>query len=162
MAIISFEHIAPDGQVAVVPDGFRRLDWDVFVALDDEFLETFMGNSNAIRTGEAAAVGDPDGGAVGFHSPDRDNDFDLNSGYFTAAAENNLQVKIVGFDDGKKVATKVLTLDADQENADQEFIRFGPQFDGIDEVKFTVIGGTNPDPSDFQPIFGVDDLFLNL
>ena len=113
MAIISFENITPDGSIADVPDGFRKLDWDNFVAVDDKFLERAIGNTNAVRTGEAAAFNVP-GETASFKSADRDDDFDLNSGYFTAINQadgiaNDLQIKFVGFDDGKKVATKVFS-----------------------------------------------------
>src|SRR5215204_4219030 len=163
MAIISFENIAPDGQVEEVPDGFRNLNWDNFVAIDDEFLKADIGNTNAIRTGEAAAFTDSDGSAD-FKSPDRDDDFDLNSGYFTAINQadgiaNDLTVKVLGFDDGERVAKKVLLLDTDR-----EFVQFSAQFDDIDEVRFKASGGTDANPDDrsvFTRIFGVDDLFID-
>src|SRR5215217_4688835 len=112
MAIISFEKLAPDGRAALVPDGFRKLDWDGFAAVDDELLEIISGNTNAIRTGEAAAFS-RDENSAGFQSPDRDDDFDLNNGYFTAAVTTDLTVKVFGFDDGERVAKKVLVLDTD-------------------------------------------------
>src|SRR5215203_2377772 len=125
MAVISFEKIAANDLAAEVPDGFRRLDWDHFLAMEGSALEARFGITNAVRTGEAAALNDF-GESAGFESPDRDDDFDLNNGYFTAfnAADFPVNVKIVGLDDGKKVAAKVLVLDADQ-----EFVRFGAQFD---------------------------------
>ena len=160
MAIISFEKIAGDVTIAEVPDGFRRLNWDNFLAADAEYLEARFGITNAVRTGEAAALNDF-GESAGFESPDRDDDFDLNNGYFTAfdAADLPVNVKVVGFDDGKKVAAKVLVLDADR-----EFVRFGAQFDDIDEVGFKVKGGTDPAPNEaapFPPFFLVDDLFID-
>ena len=142
MAVISFENIAGNNQVEEVPDGFRNLDWDNFIAVDDKFLERAIGNTNAIRTGEAAAFTEER--RASFESPDRDDDFDLNNGYFTALNANNLRVQVFGFDDGERVAKKVLTLDTDR-----EFVRFGAQFDDIDEVRFTT-----------REIFGIDDLFI--
>ena len=148
MAIISFEKIAPDGMGGVVPDGFRRLNWDNFVAIDNEYLESLVGNTNAIRTGEAAAINEAR--SISFKSFDRDDDFDLNNGYFTAliadSLADNIMVKVLGFDDGERVAKKVLTLETNQ-----EFVRFGPHFDDIDEVRFTVKTDST---------FGIDDLFV--
>ena len=52
----------------------------------------------------------------------------------------------------------VLVLDTDR-----EFVRFGSQFDDIDQVRITAKGGTDADPHDtYLPAqtFAVDDLFL--
>jgi hypothetical protein len=158
MAKISFERIADDNSFAEVPDGFRNLNWFNFIAVDDEFLEEAIGNTNAIRTGEAAAFSG-ENGLAGFESPDRDNDFNLNSGYVTADNANDLKVKVFGFDDGERVAKKVLLLDQDR-----EFVQFGAQFDDIDEVRFIAKGGTDADPNDAVAVtqsFVVDDLFID-
>ena len=156
MAFISFENIAGDGKLKKVPDGYSDLDWNNFFAIDDDY---YLGTNfeKAIRTGEAAAFNgleDP----AGFKSADRFNDFDLNSGHFAAFNADDLRVKVVAYDDGEKVATKFLVLDPSR-----EFVRFGPLFDSIDEVRFTPRGGTDADPDDGIPVFhtfGVDDLFI--
>src|SRR5215207_10200158 len=142
MAKISFENIVGDGDVYPPQDPYRNLDWDNFSAADDDFLKDLVGNRNGVRIGEAAAL-NYDGQPASFKSLDRDDDFDLNSGYFTALNANDLTVKVFGFDDGERIAKKVLVLDIDR-----EFVRFGPQFDDIDEVKFKVSGGTDPTPND--------------
>jgi len=155
MAIISFEKIASDGEAEEVPDGFRRLNWDNFVAVDDELLEMVSGNTIAFRTGEAAAFTN-DTGSIGFRSPDRDDDFDLNSGFFAAAYANGLEFKVFGYDDGERVAAKIFFLDPEQ-----EFVTFGRKFDDIDEVKITARSDAFPEDKSQTPFFGVDDLFLN-
>ena len=157
MAKISFENIAGDGQDMEVPDGFRNLKWNSFFAVDDEQLEEVIGNSDAIRTGEAAAFND-NRGIAKFQSFKRADDFDLDSGYFTAFNANNLKVTVSGFDDGERVARKSFTLDTDR-----EFVRFGREFDDIDEVWFGVGAGRDANPNDDLPpflIFGVDDLLV--
>ena len=132
------------------------MNWDNFFAENDSIASE--GILNVIHSGRASAFngfGDP----AGFKSPDRDDDFDLNSGYFAASTNNDLKVKVFGFDDGEKVATQVLILDPTQ-----EFVTFSSQFDDIDEVKFKAKGGTDPNPDDGQPattVFAVDDLFID-
>ena len=143
MARISFENIVGDNDVGVVPDGFANLDWDNFFAIDDERLERASGgNTDAIRTGEAVAFSENP--VASFKSFDRADDFDLDNGYFTALFENDVRVKVLGFDDGERVAKKVLTLETNQ-----EFVRFGREFNNIDEVKFTA-----------DVAFGMDDLSI--
>src|SRR5215208_816510 len=113
MAIISFENLADDGEFAVVPDGFRRLNWDNFIAIDANYFDDKGGGiaTNAIHTGEAAGYS-AGGRVLSFESPNRDDDFDLNNGYFTAVvgtgSTNDATVKVFGFDDSERVAKKVL------------------------------------------------------
>ena len=61
--------------------------------------------------GAAAAFNKFADNPTGFKSFDRDDDFDLNSGYFAAFSAKDLQVKVIAFDDGERVATKGFTLD---------------------------------------------------
>ena len=158
MAKISFENIVGDGDNYPPQNPYRGLDWDNFTVIDDDLLKDTVGNRHAIRTGEAAAFNDFKQPAS-FKSPDQTDNFDLNSGHFTAFNANDLTVKVFGFDDGERVAKQVLTLDPER-----EFVKFGAQFDDIDEVKFTPSGGTDPNPDDGQPlthVFAVDDLFID-
>jgi hypothetical protein len=158
MAIINFEKIADDVSLAEVPDGYRNLIWKNFIATDDDVLPTGQGFANAVHSGEAAAF-KGDEKPSSFKSSDSEDDFDLNSGFFAAFNANDLKVKVFGFDDGEKVAAKIFFLDVEQ-----EFVTFGRKFDDIDEVRFSVGGGTNPDPKAPYPpsqFFAVDDLFID-
>src|SRR5215204_5404186 len=158
MAIITFEGLAGDNSIEEIPDGYRGLNWKNFAADDNEVFPN-NGIDSAIHSGEAAAVNGDVKKPAGFKSPDRDDDFDLNSGFFSSFNANDLKLKVFGFDDGERVAKKVFLLDPTQ-----EFVTFGPRFNDIDEVKFTLSGGTDPDPNDTFPLtqfFGMDDLFLN-
>ena len=96
-----------------------------------------------------------EGGSASFEALDREDDFDLNSGYFTeliifpparaqqlAFNTEDLTVKVFGFDDGERVARKVFTLDVTQ-----EFVTFGRKFHDIDEVTITMGGGTDAQKS---------------
>ena len=158
MAIISFENLVEAGSTfALVPDGYRHLDWD-FVAVDvtKNLVPWFK---SAVHSGEGVAYYDQSRGPTAdFKSPDRDDDFDFNSGYFTAFNANDLKVKVFGYDDGERVAKKVFLLDPDQ-----EFVRFGPQFDDIDEIIIKATGGTLDDVTEgsLEHTFAVDDLFID-
>ena len=156
MAKINFERIADVGEAAFVQDGYRGLNWDNFYAEDASIASE--GILNVIHSGRASAFNDLGRTAV-FQSPDNEDDFDFNGGYFASSEPDGLRVRVVGYDDGKKVATKLLILDTDQ-----EFVRFGPHFDGINKVTFTPSGGTDADPNDNIPPTQtclVDDLFID-
>jgi hypothetical protein len=49
------------------------------------------------------------GKPVGFESANSNDDF--NSGFFAASINNDLKIKVFGFDDGERVAKKVFYLD---------------------------------------------------
>src|SRR5215203_3137427 len=112
MAIISFENLVEAGSkdsFALIPDGYRHLDWD-FVAIDVSKLPGIW-FERAVHSGEGVAYYDPTSApTAGFKSPDRDDDFDFNSGYFTAYNATDLKVKVFGYDDGERVAKKVFLL----------------------------------------------------
>ena len=157
MAIISFEKIADDFESTPVLDGYRKLNWDNFYAENDS-IAAGTGIGAAIHSGRAAAFnafGEP----AGFASFDNADNFDLNSGFFSSSTNNGLKIRVFGFDDGERVATKSFFLDPEQ-----EFVAFSSKFNDIDEVRFKAKGGTDPNPDDGQPattVFGVDDLFID-
>src|SRR5215204_724193 len=112
MPKITFERIADVGEADFVPDGYRGLNWDNFYAEDASIASE--GILNVIHSGRAAAFnsfGDP----AGFKSPDRDDDFDLNSGYFASSQDSDLRIRVFGYDDGERVAKQVFLLDPKQE-----------------------------------------------
>jgi len=102
-----------------------------------------------IHSGEAAARSN-DGKLAGFKSADREDDFDLDSGFFTFVYDGSVDVKVFGYDDGERVARKAFSLDS----LSQEFVTFGSKFNDIDEVK--IKASDNPG---FE-IVAVDDLSL--
>ena len=157
MPIIKFEGLAPDGEIAAVPDGHRHLNWNnVYAVNGADFAGT--GHNSVIHSGKASAYNNA-GLSIAFRSADRADDFDLNSGYFATFISTDLKVKVVGFDDGERVAKKVFLLDPTQ-----EFVTFAHKFDDIDEVRFKARGGTDDNPNDDQPLtdaFAVDDLFID-
>ncbi len=156
MAIIKFEGIANVNEAAFVPNGYRGLNWDNFLAEDVSIASG--GILAVIHSGRASGFngfGEP----AGFKSPDNADDFDLDGGFFAASQSNGLKVRVFGYDDGEKVAKKTLVLDPEQ-----EFVVFGNEFNDIDEVKFRAKGGTDPDPNDGQgptTVFAVDDFLID-
>jgi len=77
VAIISFEHLADDGKIAEIPNGYRDFLWNNFYAMDDETYPN-SGAYSVIHSGEASAfngLGKP----ARFRSPDHDDDFDLST-----------------------------------------------------------------------------------
>src|SRR5215217_2532519 len=60
MATISFEGLVGVEDNLPVLDGYRNLNWSNFWAIDNVLLEERIGNSNAIRTGKAAAFSFPE------------------------------------------------------------------------------------------------------
>ena len=157
MATIKFEDIAPDGDAAKIPDGYKGLTWLNFWAIDDDFYPN-SGFDNVIESGSAAGTNADENKPGIFRSDARNNDFDLNSGFFAGGFNDDLEVTVAGYDNGDKVAQKLLTLDQDQ-----EFVRFGRKFDDIDKVAISSSGGTDADPNDdgSGPFFAVDDISIS-
>ncbi len=82
-------------------------------------------------------------------------DFDFQSGFFTAAWNDGLSLEVIGYRDGVIVATLITTLPSD---AKVEVI-FPSTFDAVDEIRITPSGGTpNPDYKGFGEYVGFDDL----
>ena len=137
------ETLRPTVQIEEVPDGFRKLDWNDFFAVDDEFLEALVGNTNAIRTGEAA-------GLI-MRTVDRPASNLLIGTMIsisTAATSPRSTQTILGSRCSGSMMARGLPRRFLSSTRTQEFVRFGAQFDDIDEVRFTAKGGTDPDPND--------------
>ena len=143
--VIDFEGIAPEGNNATIPDGSFGLQWsDQFFAIDDDdpFAGPGTGYENVINSPDSAGFNGY-GAAVTMNSADPDDDFDLVSGYFAAAFEDDLQVTIEAWDDGVQVGTVALTLDTDKVFVDFQAgtapdaisADFDGTFDSIDEVR---------------------------
>ncbi len=157
MATIKFENIAPDDDAAKIPDGYKGLIWLNFWAIDDDAAQPSSGYNNVIESGSAAGYNTDFSKPGIFRSDARNNDFDLNSGYFAAAFNDDLEVTVAGYDNGEQVAQKLLILDTDQ-----QFVRFGRKFDDIDKVAISASGGTDADPNDGSgPYFAVDDISIS-
>ncbi|KLK91311.1 hypothetical protein AA309_20850 [Microvirga vignae] len=153
--LIDFEGIAPEGGTAEIQDGYKGLNWDNFWAQDDSQFAA-SGYNNVINSPDSAGY-DAFANGASFSSPDPDEDFDLVSGYFAAAWNNDLVVTIQGFDDGVLVGTKVVTLDPTK-----TFIEFGDEFESIDEVRIDGAGGTNAGLDGAGEHVAMDDLLLRV
>jgi hypothetical protein len=90
------------------------------------------------------------GGDVSFASTT--TNFDLQSGYFAAAWSGHVALLVVeGWDDGMLVARATLIL-----GTDRTFVRFGRDFDSVDEVHIKPAATSVGD----DRYFAMDDLLL--
>jgi len=129
-AVITFDDLP---QFAV-PNGYQGFNWNNFFAV--------AGDDPAVNpSGYQAAVVSPHNVAFnGFGNPAIVSDshlFNLNSGYFTAAWKDNLQVQVIGRLLGLDVYNNTYVLST----TSPTFIAFN--YLGIDEVKFVSSGGTH-------------------
>ena len=175
--LIDFEGLAPQGEQVVVPVDYLGLQWPAqatsenfvpsFYAWDDDYpsIVDLPGATNVLELGEAVgAFYEPfnfEGFSASFSSPDQD--FDLVSGYFAAAAPppgegGAYNVTFEGIDDGNVVATLFV---ADM-SAEQNFIEFSDQFRSIDTVRITTefVDGIPVPGVTESGVLAMDDLLL--
>ncbi|PYJ61195.1 MAG: PEP-CTERM sorting domain-containing protein [Verrucomicrobia bacterium] len=129
MAVITFDDLPG----FAVPNGYQGFNWNGFFAIDGD-------NPANNASGYHAGVVSPHNVAFnGFGNPAIVSDtlFNLNSGYFTAAWNDNLQVQVIGRLLGVDVYNNTYVLSATAPT----FIAFN--YLGIDEVKFISSGGTH-------------------
>jgi hypothetical protein len=141
--IIDFNDVTP-GRYFSIPDGYDGFHWHGMGVSSGTQTPT-SGYAHVSNAGSMVGFtysGD-NVGAPGWFSSDRD--FDLKSGTFAAAWNNGLHVKIVGFDDGVKVAVLKTVLDTTATE-----ITFDSSFDSIDKVRFSTHGGVDANPEDGQ------------
>lgn len=154
---ISFEDLAghPDAPGGVIYDGYVGLEWDNFVILDPEqgFVPYPSGYSNGTVSGDIVAVNS-------FANPatisDDDNDFDLVSGFFTAAWNDGLVLDVYAYDDGVMVGRDTIVLNTQAPNHHY----FTENFLSIDKVRFESSGGVDAGLEGSGTNFAVDDLTI--
>ena len=136
----------------LIPNGYNGLEWTNFYYLDG----TTIPNS-----GYLPAIVSPNNVAYnGFGDPAliSDGTFDLNSGYFTAAWNDNLQLQVIGSLMGSTLYDMTFTLSA----TDPTLINLN--YLGVDSVQFISFGGTpHPDYIGFGSgtQFALDNLVVN-
>jgi hypothetical protein len=132
--IIDFNDVTP-GRYGSIPDGYDRFHWHN------------IGVTSGVSGGPSGYHEVSDAGSlVGFNVSAlpgwfaSDRDFDLRAGDFAAAWNDGLHVKIVGFDDGVRVAVLKTVLDQEKTH-----IVFDSSFESIDKVRIISFGGTDAD-----------------
>ncbi len=140
MTAINFDQLEPGITGINTPDGYEGMNWDhnFWVAngpsVPGGFANGTHSGPNVAYTFKANPAGFASAGA----------DFDFRKGYFTAAWNNGLKVKVTGYDDGNHVATKTFTVDC----AGPTLVKFGHNFDSIDTILIASSGGMDANPAD--------------
>ena len=133
-AVIGFDDLFtyPGGDNNVVPNGYGEIQWSSFNfvnGLNNPLNPS--GYQNAVVSANNVAF-NAYGGPAQISSQ---NLFDLNSGYFTAAWSDGLQMEVQGFAGGHLLYENTYTLDTTA----PLFIEFG--FLNVDQVNFSSYGG---------------------
>jgi hypothetical protein len=150
--LITFDDLP--GGLSVIPNGYNGLDWANFAALD----ATTQPYPN---TGYFPAIVSPNNVAFnGSGDPAliSDGAFDLNSGYFTAAWNDDLQLQVIGSLMGNPLYDMTFTLSATAPTL------INLNYLGIDSVQFISFGGTpHPEYIEFGggTQFALDNLVIN-
>lgn len=168
---LNFDALAPEGWNAPMPAGYGGLDWRGALIADTSppFVDTggyqSFGDYDDSGLAAVAAAASPlgvayaPGGAASIRATDGE-DFSLLSAWLGSAWNNGMKVRIIGWNDGVKVATRVVKLDRD----DPQLVQFGAEFAAVDRVVIRAVGGTDADPGDdgAGPGFAIDALTIDL
>jgi hypothetical protein len=136
-----------------VGNGYGDLDWTNFnVLANDDFLADGNGFANAAVSGKNFAYNAF--GETAFTS--KDSLFTFTGAWFTAAYNNDLQLKVTGNKEGSTLFTQLVVLNPE-----------GPQwfdfnFAGIDELIFNSFGGEDADLNGGGYHFAMDDFTYEL
>jgi hypothetical protein len=135
-----------------VPNGYGGLGWQNFSYMDGVHFASPSGYNNGVVSPNIVAYG---WGGLDYPSSLSGALFNLNSGYFTAAWNDGLQLQVQGFVGGILAYDNVFTLAP----TSPTLINFN--YLGVDQVTFTSYGGT-PHPGyyslDGGPMFALDNL----
>lgn len=154
-AVINFDDIA-SGSFSWMPDGYQGFTWTNFAVINGP-LYGDSGYNNGIVSGDqvaCACAGDlgqtintlTAGGAL----------FTLDSGWFTSAWNDGATLLVEGFANGGLLHSASYMLDT----SGPDFLSFG--WSGIDEVQFSISGGTSAGLPGGGDYFAVDDLSVSL
>jgi hypothetical protein len=124
-----------------IPVGYEGFNWDNFYTLHQSYRPG-SGYDTGVVSGEWVAYN-----ASGEMAALSDEDFNLESGYFTSAWYNDNEITIRGYQDGVEVATQVFTVGT----TGPTLINFKDGFDGIDRATF----------SSSNEHFALDDLTIS-
>jgi hypothetical protein len=140
------------GDLSAIPNGYNGLNWTNFFNVD---------GTTQPPSGYHPAIVSPNNVAFnGFGDPAliSDGAFDLNSGYFTAAWNDDLQLQVIGSLMGNPLYDMTFTLSATAPTL------INLNYLGIDSVQFISFGGTpHPEYIEFGggTNFALDNLVIN-
>lgn len=165
--VIDFEDLAAPGSEVFVQEGYAGFNWQNAGAIDNGGIYPISGYNNVIQSGDAAGY-NPFQQVLTF-SLAEEGSFDLVSGYFAAAWNNDLTVTVEALRGDDVVGTAVLTLNP--EAAEIDFFaasathadgQFTGDFTDLDSVRFTSEGGTNAGFGGGGTHFAMDDLQVQI
>ncbi|MGC9371460.1 MAG: Ig-like domain-containing protein [Paracoccaceae bacterium] len=144
-----------DGVAERFPRDYLGLNWSPrWNALPGDDHGTNSGYYNGLVSGDQIAF---NGGGLSVEITG--NDFDFESGYFTAAWRDGLSLRVSAFDDGAQVGQELFVLDT----SGPSFIEFDDAiFDSVDRVLFETFGGTVAGLGGTGTQFAADDLSFYL
>jgi hypothetical protein len=159
-ALITFDDLLPQSNAGLIPNGYANLEWDSFGVLDPQgHPGVSVGYPNAVLSLKNVAFNayaNSDGTTTGGFRA-LDFAFDLNSAHLTAAWNDGLQVRVIGFAIGVPIYDNTFTFDT----SGPSLVNFN--YLGIDRVEFISYGGLphgNPGSGGTQ--VAIDNLVISV
>jgi len=150
---INFDDLSPSGNLTQIPNGYAGLNWDNFIVLNTVTFTGLHGiNGYGNGTVSSPNVAYNNGGqpaTISSATP-----FTLNSGYFTAAWNNGLNLEVIA-QSGSSVVTENYTLNP--QNPD--FVSFN--LPDVTSVEFISSGGSSAGYRGGGTQFVLDNLTIN-
>ena len=156
---ITFDDLSDNGSGTPIANGYQGLNWSNFYVLNTNQFPVPSGYQPGTVSGTNVAYNGGVPEAINSVTPG--STFTLNSGYFTAAWHDNLNLTVTALHNGLTVFSKSVTLSATAPT----LVNF--DFTGVDQVNFDSSGGTPPrglrrrrhpvcvrQPDDQRPRFG--------
>jgi len=136
--LFTFDDLPDSFPGYAIPNGYGGLDWGNFYELDGANINSFYGVSasgyaNGVVSANNVAFNNFGNTAITSAA----TPFNLVSGYFTGAFNNNLTLSVQGYNGGSLIYSQTYTLNA----TSSQFITLG--MNNITEVDFSSYGGYN-------------------
>ena len=153
--LINFDDEDVHFTLAAVPSGYNSYTWNNFFIVNGS---NFPNTGYQIGTVSQANTAFNLAGTPAYIS--KSNFFNLNSGYFTAAWSNDLQLTVTGFTDEGGTNQKYISTYTLQTTAPSKIVF---NWTGIKRILFNSSGGTDADANDGAggTHFALDNLFID-
>ena len=132
---ITFDDLSDNGSGTPIANGYQGLNWSNFYVLNTNQFPVPSGYQPGTVSGTNVAYNGGVPEAINSVTPG--STFTLNSGYFTAAWHDNLNLTVTALHNGLTVFSKSVTLSATAPT----LVNF--DFTGVDQVNFDSSGGTH-------------------